>query len=217
MANQTEIDFYFSPGCPWAWRTALWARQVAAQCPLAIHWKVFSLAIVNRGHDSAADAHAFAYQGEILMMAARRQGGNDAVERLYMALGDATHGRREHRSDALLASALAAAGLPESLVEESRSDPSYEQELIAEHEQAVAELGAFGVPTIRFSGADPAFFGPVVDPVPTGAAAVELWEHVQWSLRQPYLWETKRERLHTPEPLGLSQVGETLDPVRSPA
>ena len=35
---------------------------------------------------------------------------------------------------------------------------------------------------------------PVVEPLPTGAEADTLWEHVRWMLEQPYLWEVKRER-----------------------
>jgi predicted DsbA family dithiol-disulfide isomerase len=35
-----QIDFYTSPTCPWAWRTAPWIRDVAAQTPLAMSWKV---------------------------------------------------------------------------------------------------------------------------------------------------------------------------------
>jgi 2-hydroxychromene-2-carboxylate isomerase len=213
MSSPTEVDFYFSPSCPWAWRTALWMRQVAAQQPVRVNWKLFSLHIVNQGHDYAPDGHAFGYKAETLLLAARRHGGNEAVERLYMALGDALHGRREDRTDSLLTNALLASGLPETLYAQSKADPSHEQELIAEHQQAVGELGAFGVPTLRFPGSTIAFFGPVVDPVPLGASALELWEHVQWSLRQPYLWELKRERTHKPEPLGLSQVGETVAPV----
>jgi len=109
------------------------------------------------------------------------------VENLYMVLGDALHGQREDGNEMLLRSTLIAAGLPETLYAESQADRTYEQELVAEHQQAVEELGAFGVPTLRLPGSAISFFGPVVDPVPPGAAAVELWEHVQWSLGQPYL------------------------------
>jgi 2-hydroxychromene-2-carboxylate isomerase len=213
-APVSEIDFYTSPTCPWAWRTALWIRQVATQTPLAINWKLFSLHIVNRGRDYAPDAHMFGYRTEMLLTAARRRGGNDAFERLYMAAGDALHGRRQERSDDLLLGALRAAGLSESLLGESREDPSIEQELVAEHERARSELGAFGVPTIRIPGADIGSFGPVIDPVPTGAAALELWHYVQWGLRQPYLYEWKRERRHRAEPLGLGQVSQSIDPAR---
>lgn len=217
MAQATKVEFYLSPSCPWAWRTALWIRQVAAQVALEIDWKMLSLHIINRGHDYAADSHTFGYKAEIMLMAARRHGGNDAVESLYMALGDALHGQRDERTDALLTSALNAAGLPESLYAESQSDPSYEQELIAEHEHAVNDLDAFGVPTIRFPDSKISFFGPVVDPVPMGKDAVDLWEHMQWNLRQPYLYELKRERRHKAEPLGLSQVQESMEPARVPA
>jgi 2-hydroxychromene-2-carboxylate isomerase len=213
MVQTNEIDFYTSPTCPWAWRTALWIRQVAAQTPLRINWKLLSLHIVNRGHDYAPDGHAFGYKGEILLIAARQFGGDAAFERLYMALGDALHGRKEERTDALLIGALTAAGLPEQLFVDSRSDPSFEQALITEHEQAVSELDAFGVPTLRVPGSKLAFFGPVVDPVPTGAEALELWQYVRWSLDKPYLYEVKRERRQQATALGLAEVHETLEPV----
>jgi 2-hydroxychromene-2-carboxylate isomerase len=213
MVQTNEIDFYTSPTCPWAWRTALWIRQVAEQTPLRINWKLLSLHIVNRGHDYAPDGHAFGYKGEILLVAARQFGGDAAFERLYMALGDALHGRKEERTDALLIGALAAAGLPERLFADSRSDPSFEQALVAEHEQAVSELDAFGVPTLRIPGSKLAFFGPVVDPVPTGAEALDLWQYVQWSLDKPYLYEVKRERRQQAAALGLAEVHETLEPV----
>jgi 2-hydroxychromene-2-carboxylate isomerase len=212
MPTAAHVDFYFRPTCPWAWRTALWIRQVAGRGLVEVDWKLFSLHVINRGHDYSPDGHAFGYKAEILLMAARRHGGNPAVEKLYMALGDALHGRREERSDTLLAGALIAAGLPETLYADSVTDPTYEQELLAEHQQAVDELGAFGVPTLRLPGSKVAFFGPVVDPVPVGTAAIELWEHVQWSLRQPYLYELKRERTQKLTPLGLSQVGESIEP-----
>jgi len=34
----------------------------------------------------------------------------------------------------------------------------------------------------------------VVDDMPQGPAADELWSHMEWILKQPYLYEIKRER-----------------------
>ncbi len=65
MVQTTEIDIYTSPSCPWAWRSALWIRQVAAQTPLKITWKLFSLHIVNLGHDYSPDGLSFGYQAVI--------------------------------------------------------------------------------------------------------------------------------------------------------
>lgn len=131
MVDQNEIEFYFAPGCPWAWRTALWARNVAIQRPLQITWKCFSLSTVNSANPNYPQAaRTFGYKSEQLMVAAGRHGGNDAVERIYMALGDAIHGKREERTDAVFTSTLAAAGLPASLLADVENDPSIEKELL---------------------------------------------------------------------------------------
>jgi hypothetical protein len=74
------------------------------------------------------------------------------------------------------------------------ADASTEKELLDEHRAAQDRLHAFGVPTIALEGSDIGIFGPVIEPLPTGAEADTLWEHVRWMLQQPYLWELKRER-----------------------
>ncbi|HLY65717.1 MAG TPA: DsbA family protein [Chloroflexota bacterium] len=199
MSTMTNLDFYFSPGCQWAWRTALWIRQVRAQRPLNVTWRMFSLATVHHQADpSKPDRYTNGIRAEKTLVAARREHGNDGIERLYMAIGDAYHGRKEPKNLETLQVAIRAAGLSADLVQAAESDPTVEQELLAEHQHAVDALKAFGVPTLHLEGADIGFFGPVVDPVPVGEQALELWDHMLWSLRQPYLWELKRERDYTP-------------------
>jgi len=50
------------------------------------------------------------------------------------------------------------------------------------------------VPWLVLDGQNFGFYGPVVDEVPQGAAALELWSHMSWLLTQPYVYEIKRER-----------------------
>ncbi|SRR5581483_4784332 len=195
VSDPVELDFYFDPLCPWAWRTALWARQVARKRPLAITWKLFSLAVVNHGSDYAAEAHAKGFRLERALIAARRLGGNEAVERLYMALGNAYHGDRADLGDeAVIRGCLAKAELPEDLYDRALADPTTETDLLAEHKQAIDERGAFGVPTLALAGSAMGAFGPIIQPIPTGAEALALWDHTLWLLQRPYVWELKRER-----------------------
>jgi predicted DsbA family dithiol-disulfide isomerase len=197
MADPTRVDFYADPLCPWCWRTALWLRDVARRQPVTINWKLFSLMLVNHPEDYADEQYGKWFNLGRVLVAARRQGGNAAVERLYMSLGEAIHG--EERREVVgtgpgVKECLQRAGLAESLYEEALGDPSTEQDLIQEHKGAAERVGAFGVPTLNLEGSDIAIFGPVVEPIPTGAAADSLWEHTRWMLEQPYLWEVKRER-----------------------
>jgi hypothetical protein len=134
---------------------------------------------------------------ERVLLAARRHGGNAAVEALYLSLGEAIHGegrREDLGSEAGVLECLRRAELPEALYREALADPSTESDLLAEHRAAAERLRAFGVPTLALEGSAIGIFGPVIEPIPSGAAADALWEHVRWLLEQPYLWELKRQR-----------------------
>jgi len=198
MSEPTRVDFYFDPLCPWCWRTALWLRDVARRQPIHITWKLFSLMVVNHPEDYASDEQyrKFFVIGRVLA-AARNKGGNEAVERLYVSLGEVIHGEQRREAagtEAGVTEALQRAGLPEALYQEALSDPSTEAALVDEHKAAVERLGAFGVPTLALEGSSIGIFGPVIEPIPSGAEADELWAHTRWLLEQPYVWEVKRQR-----------------------
>src|SRR5437879_5924531 len=90
-----DLTFYFDPACPWAWRTALWVREVRQMRPLEVQWKLFSLTEIHRGDNVPAAEQPPTDPVMRALVQARRQGGNEAVERLFLALGRARHERRE--------------------------------------------------------------------------------------------------------------------------
>lgn len=197
MTAQKEVTFYFDPICPWAWRTSLWMREVAKVRPISLRWKFLSLSAVNAGKDSLKDTHSQSENSFRLMALARRSGGEEAVDKLYLALGKARHERKEDLSseDTLLA-ALAEAGLDRSLLSQALDDSTTMDEVQQSHSEVVG-LKGFGVPTMVIQDSDqksPAMFGPVLTQVPAGEAAGELWDRVEWMMWQPEFFELKRSR-----------------------
>jgi len=187
-----DLTFYFDPLCPWSWRTSQWIRQVQQVRPLNVEWKFFSLAEVN-GRDPMGNTPL---RVEAL---ARRQGGNEAVNRLYLALGKAIHDEHASMRDEdsirrVVTGALQAAGFDAGLLQQALDDPTTLEQVLAEHAEARDTYAAFGVPWLVLEGQQIGFYGPVVDDMPQGPAADELWSHMEWILKQPYLYEIKRER-----------------------
>src|SRR5713226_162304 len=91
-----SIDFHFDPLCPLAWRTALWVREARKVRPVDVQWRLFSLEVVNRKENAEPDyVNGYGWIALRTLALARRHGGNDAIERLYVALGNAQHGRKE--------------------------------------------------------------------------------------------------------------------------
>src|SRR5712691_3962102 len=80
-AQHQAVDFYFDPSCPWAWRTALWIREVEKVRPIQVTWKFLSLAKMNEAGDYARDSHTASHATFPLLARARERGGNDAVGR----------------------------------------------------------------------------------------------------------------------------------------
>jgi 2-hydroxychromene-2-carboxylate isomerase len=187
------VDFFFDPSCPWAWRTALWIQEVAKVRPIDVTWKFFSLAKINEGHDYASESHAASHATFPLLARARAEGGNEAVRRLYVALGEARHERKDSLGDpAVIERALKEAGLDPAW----RTAPvaaGVEEQIMEEHQEALARHGAFGVPTISIAG-QKGFFGPVIISAPTGEDAGELWDHISWLAARSDFFEYKRSR-----------------------
>jgi hypothetical protein len=172
-------------------------RDVARRQPVSINWKLFSLMVVNHPDNYLDEEFRKWFVLGRVLVAAREHGGNAAVERFYMSLGEVVHGEQQREavgSEAGVVACLERAGLPASLYQQALEDPSTESALLDEHHAANERLGAFGVPTLCLEGSSVALFGPVVEPIPVGAEADALWDHTRWMLQQPYLWEVKRER-----------------------
>lgn len=198
-----HLTFYFDPLCPYAWLTSLWAREVRRSRDLDIEWRFLSLTRINdRSEDSLAPLRIAAL--------ARREGGNEAVDRAYLALGRAIHERKAGPRDPerfreVARETLAEVGLSPALVERALEDDSTRAEVVAEHDRAVDRYGAFGVPWLVLGDDEYGYFGPVVAERLRGEQALELWEHFTWLVEQPYLYELKRSRSQLPPLDGLSQ------------
>jgi predicted DsbA family dithiol-disulfide isomerase len=123
----------------------------------------------------------------------RKLHGNDAMDRVYVALGERVHERKEEMDPDTVRAALGDAGLEASLVEEALADPSTIEDVKADHDAAVEDVGAFGVPTIVLTSGK-GIFGPVVSKPPEGAASGELWDRVEWLIEQDGFYELKRAR-----------------------
>jgi len=192
----TKINFHTDPTCPLAWRTALWMREVRKIRPVDVIWHFFSLEAVNRKEGVQPDYRSNSSWAALRTLAlARRKGGNELVERVYLALGAAQHGRKESIREAEgVRAALQQAGLDAGMVDAALTDETTIEDVLSDHQEAVRRYRAFGVPTIAIEGSHVGFYGPIIQFVPRGEEAGEMWDYTAWALRQPNLFELKRDR-----------------------
>jgi predicted DsbA family dithiol-disulfide isomerase len=189
-----RVRFYFDPTCPWAWQTSRWIREVETVRDIAIDWRLFSLRLVNESPDDPlTDESARSVPALRALALAGREHGNEAVGRLYEAIGERIHDQERDLSVELLREALAAAGLDADTVDRAMADPSTAEDVRAEHRQAVEDVQGFGVPTVVLESGR-GIFGPVVAVAPEGEAAGVLWDHVRWLADYDGFFELKRER-----------------------
>jgi 2-hydroxychromene-2-carboxylate isomerase len=195
----TTVRFHFDPLCPWAWQSSKWIREVEHVRDIEVDWRLVSLQLINENTDDPlADVHAQGTPALRTLALVRRLEGNRGVGRLYEALGDRIHeAPSEELNEATVRSSLRDAGLDPSMVDQALVDESTMHDVRDQHAAAVLEVGAFGVPTILLETGQ-GMFGPVIANAPTGEAAGELWDRVEWLIRQDGFFELKRERDRKP-------------------
>jgi len=193
-------DFWFDPACPWAWLTSRWMLEVQKVRPVDVRWHVMSLSYLNEGKDDLPERYR-AMLDELwgpvrIVVAARRDHGDEVVLPLYTALGTRFHLEDAPKTRETYVSALREVGLPESLAD-AADDVSLDGALKAEHHRGMDQVGEeVGTPVISVDGV--AFFGPVISPAPKGAEAARLWDGVRLVAGVDGFFELKRTRTRDP-------------------
>jgi len=197
-----KIAFYFDPLCPWCYLTSKWVHRLVELSVVEVDWRLFSLEVHNTGKTSLEDAAEFRAATALrTAIALRDTVGADSVGRFYAALDARTwDDTQDIRDIEVIRASVAEAGADPAIVDVALADATTWDRVVADHHAVVAEVGAFGVPTIRLdAGQGPAIFGPVIHTVPNDEDAVEMFRHVTWLVRQPMFWEIKRERTESPD------------------
>ena len=186
-----DAEFFLDPICPWCWVTSRWVTNVQSERQLDVCWRFISLKFVNENKDDGYTArHREGHLAglrllRVLHEVAQRE-GNDAVAKLYTALGTElhVHARRDDAYadvPAFVRECLGAVGLDPAYADHA-DDESHDVVLRAETEEALSRTGGdVGTPTITL-GPDTegarSFFGPVMPRAPKGDDAVALWNAV---------------------------------------
>jgi hypothetical protein len=210
MSEKTPVDFWFDPLCPWAWMTSRWVLEVSKHRDIEVRWHVMSLAVLNEDKlDTLPEEYAENMRpggkswGPVrVAVAAQQLHGDEAVGRLYTALGTRFHNEGLGVSPESIAAALADADLPADLIDYVEKD-TYDTELRASHKVGIDKVGQeVGTPVIAVPGPDGeeiAFFGPVVTPTPKGEEALRLWDGTLAVASVPGFYEIKRTRTKGPD------------------
>ncbi|MFI5528652.1 disulfide bond formation protein DsbA [Kitasatospora sp. NPDC051853] len=202
--SKKTADFWFDPGCPWAWMTSRWMLEVEELRPVQTRWHVMSLAVLNEGRDLPERYREFldkAWGPVRVLIAAAQQHGDKVLGPLYTEMGTRFHNQGLPNERATIEAALLAAGLPAELADAADST-EYDDALRASHAEGIGLVGEdVGTPVIAVDGPDGdrvAFFGPVVTPTPRGEAAARLWDGTVLVASTPGFYEIKRTRTAGP-------------------
>jgi protein-disulfide isomerase-like protein with CxxC motif len=202
MAEQelVDVDFWFDPLCPWAWITSRWMLEVQKVRPVSPHWHVMSLAVLNEGKEDMPERYqkfmTHAWGPVRVCIAAELKFGAEVLGPLYTALGTRFHLQKAPKDRATIEAALGEAELPAELAG-AMDSTEYDGALRASHHDGMDRVGnEVGTPVISVNGFS--CFGPVVTPIPRGAAAARLWDGFLLVVGTDGFFELKRSRTRDP-------------------
>ncbi len=211
MSNRDKVTFYFDVSCPFCWVTSRWIKEVEKVRDIEVDWKPMSLSVLNEGRDELPEEYKFMMQCNWtparLFNAVFSQDGQEAVDKLYTALGTKIHNENridrhahvdetEHAFDELIKEALAEVGLPEERLAQALTT-EFDELMRENHAEAMKEVGNdVGTPVVKLN--DVAFFGPVLTRIPRGEEAGKIFDGSVAVASYPYFFEIKRSRTEDP-------------------
>ena len=204
MADDTTIvDFWFDPVCPYSWIGSRWLLEVERYRPVDIRWHILSLYLLNahRTDDPAYVDYLLEVTGPArVASAAAVQFGDGVLRDLYTAFGVRIFDQWRHASGdecrEAMRAALAETGLPSSLMDRF-DEPGIDDDLRGSHRAGLEPVGnEAGTPTIHIGGT--AIYGPVLNAIPRGEAAVRVFDGAVLLTGVPDFFELKRTRTAKP-------------------
>lgn len=198
----TVVDLYIDPVCPYTWVVTCWLREVGRLREVDVRHHVMSLHLLNEG-----GVLHHRYRGMVgpsrVAAAVTTHHGPEALRAWHGEFGDRIfdHWRypspREYR--AATHGALVATGLPSGLADAAEVD-DYDDTLRRSTDEAILPVGLdVGTPVIHVDGA--AFFGPILNAVPLGDAALRLFDGIRLLTGCQDFFELKRTRTSPPDVL----------------
>jgi hypothetical protein len=196
----TVIDLYIDPIVPYTWVATCWLREVGRLRAVDVRHHVMSLHLLNAGGVLEKRYTGMVGPSRVAMAIAQHH-GRDALRGWHEEFGHRIfdHWRypspREYRTATL--DALAATGLPADLADVAGSD-AYDDALRRSTDEAILPVGLdVGTPVVHIDGT--AFFGPILNAVPLGEAALRLFDGLRLLAQSPDFYELKRTRTAPPD------------------
>lgn len=190
MPTPTLVRVWIDPSCPWAWQAHVWLRDLRDQGIVDLRHDFFSLELNAAAPGlSFADAAPRYGQAFAAIALAKHEGGEPALERLYVALGELRHEGSREMSPGLLREAAVVAGL-DDIPERAAAAPELGEEIAAAYLDA-RRHDVFGVPSLKIDG-DKTVYGPILAVGPTGGEGLALWDDVRRLSARPGFFELKR-------------------------
>ena len=202
--QDTLVDFWFDPVCPYSWTASRWLYEVGLRRQLTVRHHVMSLYFLNQDRTDIAPGYrrtVSASRGPAkVATAVATRCGLEALAEFYTAFGERVFDvwRRptaaEYREE--IAAALAQVRLPTELVDAMESE-EHDGALRVSHDAGVGLVGGeVGTPITSIDGV--AFFGPVLNAIPRGEHADQVFEGARLLAGYPQFFELKRTRVQPP-------------------